>query len=159
VSCSASTGGARRVSQVPRGKAACPAIGVARANGFIGGRHSHCLATYGGLRHDLRGLAPIGFYRSSLVAVLSFVTAAACFIGAIILFTFCVPEATDSGTVCGFPHQLAAAFFAIAGIVFAAVGVGYGVSAWLSLEPDRYWRWKERWSPSDTPGSTQRVRP
>jgi hypothetical protein len=101
---------------------------------------------------------PIEYYRGSLASVVSFVIGAACIVSAIFLFTFCIPSVVDREAVCLFPHWLAASVLALVGILFSAVGVLYGVIAWLSLEPERYRRWQQRWR-SDEPESKTLVRP
>jgi energy-coupling factor transporter transmembrane protein EcfT len=83
---------------------------------------------------------PIHFYRYSLVSIVCFVVSAASFVGAVFLFTYCIPVVINGFSTCIYAHWLAASFFVAGGALFLILGIVYGAFAWISLEPERYRR-------------------
>jgi hypothetical protein len=89
---------------------------------------------------------PIHFYRDSLISIVSFVVSAGSILGAVFLFTYCVPVTINGNSLCIYPHLLAATCFLLVGVLFSILGITYGILAWLSLEPDRYRQLLNYWN-------------
>ncbi len=92
---------------------------------------------------------PEHFFRHAFLSVLLFVVAAAAFVSAVFLYTYCIPGTVAFGASgCVFPHQLAAGIFLGAGVLFLALGLVYGSLAWLAFEPERYQRLMAQFPPA-----------
>ena len=98
---------------------------------------------------------PIQFYRGALISIICFIIAAAAFVSAVFLFSYCVPATFGGVSACVFPHWTAASIVAIGGALVLVVGVAYGVAAWLCLEPARYGAWLRALTSSGSEGAPQ----